>query len=191
MPVAICKLLTYKGQYSTCHIKVPDVDEKLSAIKIGNQYYSLFRRFEDAEAAMSALNKLAGQDNELLALTKPNNNSYIMWALELDAQVFKGSRKEGRRWPTYGPATCLILGDAKQYHQCYVQVPDLAQPMVAVQHNDQFYSVYQPGLDAVEAFDMAAQFTGRGNDSAIASTTKGYAVCLLEPEAEIHKPDES
>ena len=189
MSVAICKLLTYKGQYTMCHIKVPDVDDRLSAIKIGNQYYSLFRRFENAEATMSALDKLARQGNELLALTRPTNNGYVMWALELEAQVYRGSRKDGRRWPTHGPASCLILGDAKQYHQCYIQVPDLAQPMVALRHDEKFYSVYRPGLEASEAFDIAAQLTGRGHDGAIASTTKGYAVCLWEPEATAHEPE--
>ncbi|EKV03040.1 hypothetical protein Lepto7375DRAFT_5310 [Leptolyngbya sp. PCC 7375] len=188
MPVAACKLLTYKGQYSTCQIKVPDIDEKLPAVKVSGQYYSRFRRFEDAEAAMKALDKLA-RNGEVLALTKQSKDSYIMWALELEAQVFKGPRKDGRRWPTCGPATCLILGDAKQYNQGYIQVPDLADPMVAVHYDDQFYSVYRPGLAAGEALNLAAQLTGRGNDSAIASTSKGYAVCMLEPEATAHTPE--
>ena len=183
MPVAACKLLTYKGQYSTCHIKVPDVDAKLSAIRIDGHYYSLFRRFDGAELAMKAFNKLSKQGGDDLALTKQSNGRYVMWAIENEAQVFKGPRKQSLDWPTHGPATCLMLGDAKQYHQCYVQVPDLADPLVAVNYEEQFYSVYQPGLEAAEALELAAQFAGRGNTSAIASTTKGYAVCLLEPEA--------
>ena len=186
MPVAACKLLTYKGQYSTCQIKVPDVDTKLPAVKIGNQLYSLFRRFENAETVMKALDKLAQKGDELLALTKQSNNSYVMWALELEARVFKGPRNAGRKWPTHGPATCLILGDAKQYHQCYVTVPDLAEPVVALQHEDRFYSVYQTGLEASEALDLSTQLTWRGHDSAIASTAKGYAICLWEPEASPH-----
>ncbi|MGD1951680.1 MAG: hypothetical protein ACFB14_18850 [Leptolyngbyaceae cyanobacterium] len=183
MPVAACKLLTYKGQYSTCHIKVPDIDSKLSAIRIDGRYYSLFRRFDDADLAMKAFNKLSKQGGDDLALTRLTNGCYVMWALENEAQVFKGPRKKSLDWPTHGPATCLMLGDAKQYYQCYVQVPDLADPMVAVNYEEQFYSVYKPGLTAAEALELAAQFTGRGNDSAIAATTKGYAVCLLEPEA--------
>ncbi|MEM9482844.1 MAG: hypothetical protein AAGA83_04040 [Cyanobacteria bacterium P01_F01_bin.116] len=185
MPVAACKLLTHKGQYSTCHIKVPDVDAKLSAIKIDSYYYSLFRRFDDAEATIAALNKLAQNEDEL-ALTQQNNGGYVMWALELDAQAFKGPRKKGLSWPTQGPATCLMLGDAKQYQQSYVQVPDLMEPLVAIGYEDNFYSVCQAGLEAIEALQLAAQLTGRGNISAIASTPKGYAVCLWEPEATAH-----
>jgi proteasome lid subunit RPN8/RPN11 len=185
MPVAVCKLLTYKGQYSKCHIKVPDVDTKLPAVKIGSQLYSLFRRFENADAAMKVFNKLAKKGDEL-ALTKQTHNGYVMWALELDAQVFKGPRQAERQWPTYGPANCLMLGDAKQYHQCYVNVPDLAEPMIAIQYDERFYSVYKPGLSAIESLDLAAQLTWRGHDSAITSTTKGYAVCLWEPEASPH-----
>ena len=182
MPVAVCKLLTYKGQYNKCHIKVPDIEAKLPAVKIGSQLYSLFRRIEEADAAMKALNKLAQKGDEL-ALTKQGNNHYVMWALEVEAQVFKGPRQEGRQWPTCGPATCLVLGDAKQYHQCYITVPDLAEPMVAVQYDERFYSVYQTGLNATESLELAAQLTWRGHDSAIAATAKGYAVCLWEPEA--------
>ncbi|MEL6128990.1 MAG: hypothetical protein AAFR24_03710 [Cyanobacteria bacterium J06627_3] len=189
MPVAACKLLTYKGQYSTCHIKVPDVETKLTAVKIDGRYYSLFRRFADAASAMKALNKLA-QNGDELALTKQDNGSYIIWALESEAQEFKGPRQPGRRWPTRGPATCLMLGDAQQYQQCYVQVPDLALPMVAIHHDNRFYSVYQPGLEAINALELATQLTGRGNDSAIASTTKGFAVCLWEPEAIPNSPDQ-
>lgn len=183
MPVAACKLLTYKGQYNTCYIKVPDVDAKLPAIKIDSHYYSLFRRFENAEAAMKALNKLAKKVDEAVAITQKGNDQYVMWAMELEAQEFKGPRKQGLAWPTHGPATCLMLGDSTQYHQCYVQVPDVVQPMVAVHYDEGFYSVYQPGLEAPAALDLAAKLTGRGNKSAIASTTKGYAVCLWEPEA--------
>ena len=182
MPVVACKLLIHKGQYDTCQIKVPDVDAKLSAVKIDGQYYSLFRRFANAEATMKALNKLA-QNGDAIALTKQKNGGYVMWALEPDAQAFKGPRKKGLGWPTKGPATCFMLGSATQYQQCYVQVPDLMEPIVAVGYEDKFYSVYQPGLEAIDALDLAAQLTGRGNTSAIVSTQKGQAVCLWEPEA--------
>ena len=183
MPVVTCKLLTYKGQYSTCQIKVPDIDTKLSAVKIDSRYYSLFRRFDDAESAMTALNRLTQTGNDEMALTNLDNGRYVMWALELEAQAFKGRRQQEPQWPTHGPASCLILGNAKQYNQCYVKVPDLAQPLVAVQCDARFYSVYQPGMEAQAALELAAQFAGRGNDSAIAATAKGYAVCLWEPEA--------
>ncbi len=187
MPVVACKLLTYKGQYNSCQIKVPDVDAKLSAIEVDCQYFSLFRRFEHAEAAISALHKLAKQGGEVLALTKQKNNGYIMWALELDAQLLRAVKKKNMRsWPTHGPASCLMLGDAKQYHQCYIQVPDLAQPVVAIHWGERFYSVYQTGLEAVAALDLATKFARRVNESAIATTSKGYAVCLWEPEATEH-----
>ncbi|MGD1853325.1 MAG: hypothetical protein ACFB2W_03660 [Leptolyngbyaceae cyanobacterium] len=186
MSVAACKLLTYKGQYSPCHIKFPDVDTILPAIKLDDLYYSLFRRFDSAEAAMKALGKLAQQGDQL-ALTQ-KGDSYVMWALEPDAQVLERT-KNSIEWPTCGPALCLILGDAKQYHQCYVQTPDVIQPMVAVHHGDDFYSVYQSGLDALASLELAAKFTRRGNRSAIASTAKGYAVCLWEPEASLRTSD--
>lgn len=189
MPVAACKLLTYKGQYSACHIKVPDVEAKLPAIKIDGHYYSLFRRFDQATATLAALGKLA-QKGDDLALTQQENGGYVMWALEADAQEFKAPRQAGRSWPTHGPATCLMLGDAHQYHQCYVQVPDLALPMVAIHYADRFYSVYQTSLDAIAALGLATQLTGRGNASAIASTPKGFAVCLWEPEAIPQAPSE-
>lgn len=183
MPVAVCKLLIYKGQYSPCHIKVPDVDTKLAAINIDGRYYSLFRQFDDATAVIQTFHKLSNSGGEELALTQQHNGRYVMWVLELAAQALKGRRKQGLAWPTYGPANCLMLGDAKQYHQCYVQVPDVMQPLVAVHYDDRFYSVCKPGLEAADALDLAAKFTRRGNDSAIASTQKGYAVCLWEPEA--------
>lgn len=188
MPVAACKLLTYKGQYSTCHIKVPDIETKLVAIKIDGHYYSLFRRYDNAETALQALNKLAKNAGDELALTQQTHERYVIWVLEADAQAFRGPRQKGLGWPTYGPSECLMLGDGQQYHQCYIQVPDLVEPMVAVHYEDRFYSVYQPGMDAAAALDLAAQFTRRGNESAIAATPKGYAVCLWEPEATIQQP---
>ena len=189
MPVVACKLLTYKGQYSTCHIKVPDVEVKLPAIKIDGQYYSLFRRFDQAAATLAALEKLAHNGDDL-ALMQQDNGGYVMWALEADAQEFKAPRQAGRPWPTHGPATCLMLGDAHQYHQCYVQVPDLALPMVAIHYEDRFYSVYQSALAEIAALDLATRLTGRGNASAIASTPKGFAVCLWEPEATPQVPSD-
>ncbi|MEO0866965.1 MAG: hypothetical protein AAFY17_00695 [Cyanobacteria bacterium J06642_11] len=182
MPVVPCKLLTYKRQYSSCQITVPDVDARLSAIEIDGQYYSLFRRFDHAEASIAALNKLSQQDGDVFALTK-QKRSYVLWVLESEAQaaMTRGGQPE-RAWPTCGPANCLILGDAKQHRQCYVQVPDLVQPVVAVCYEDRFYSVYQTGLGAPAALALATQFARRGNENAIAHTPKGYAVCLWEPE---------
>ena len=184
MPVAVCKLLIYKGQYSTCHIRVPDVDTKLPAIKVDSQYYSFFRRLDDAEAVMKMLHRLAKKGEEL-ALTKLGSSGYVTWALEAEGQELRGPRKKELDWPTHGPAPCSVLGDAQHYQQCYVQVPDVVQPMVAIRYKDDFYSVYQPGLEALQALDLATQFTWRGNQCAIAATPKGYAVCLWEPEASL------
>jgi hypothetical protein len=184
---AICRLLAYRGQYTPCHIEVPDVEGKLAAVAVDGRYFSLFRRFDDAEKVMKVAAKLAQRGDDL-ALTA-SAQGYVVWVYEPEAKELPAANAENRmHLPTYGPAPCFIICDTTHYRPCYIKVPDLPKYLVAVYYAKRFYSVYRRGLKAEEVLEMATQLVGRGDEVAIAPTKQGYALCVWEPEAVPYNP---
>jgi hypothetical protein len=58
------KLFVEKGDYQTCHIQLPDGDERMAAISIEGKLFSLFKIVSDREKALDILARLYdGGDN--------------------------------------------------------------------------------------------------------------------------------
>jgi hypothetical protein len=186
---AICKLLSYRGQYSTCQLQVPDVDAKLAGIEVDKRFFSFFRRFEKAETVMEVAAKLAQRGDDI-ALTQ-SSQGYMVWVYEPDAREVGSQNDKNNQMhlPTYGPAPCFLICDTNHYRPCYIKVPDLPKPLVAVYYARRFYSVYRRGLKPEEALEVATKLVGRGDEVAIAPAKQGYAICVWEPEAIPFKPE--
>ncbi len=179
---AVCKLLSYKGQYTPCHITVPDMDEKQAGIDIDGRYFSLFKRFDAAEKVLDVAARLAKRGEDI-AITR-SSQGYTTWIHEADATLVKHNvSSKSIQLPTFGPAPCYVIVGMKSYRPCYIKVPDLMQPMVAIYYARRFYSVYRRGLAAADAIEIAKKLVGRGDEVAIAPTRNGRAVCVWEPEA--------
>lgn len=70
---------------SFCQIRVPDLDQVLSAIKIVDNYYSLFKLESDTEIVMEIIAKLTQRGDEVaVGLTR---GGYAICVLEPDASV--------------------------------------------------------------------------------------------------------
>jgi hypothetical protein len=185
---AICRLLSYRGQYTSCHITVPDVEGKLAAIEVDRRYFSIFRRFDTADTVIEVAIKLAQQGDDL-AVTH-TAQGFVVWVYEPDAKPAGEPKQSSNRMqlPTYGPAPCFLVSDTSHYKPCYIKVPDLPRHLVAIYYARRFYSVYRRGLKAEEAFEIATKLVSRGDEVAIAPAKLGYAVCVWEPEAIPYKP---
>ncbi|MEL6139482.1 MAG: hypothetical protein AAFR42_19005 [Cyanobacteria bacterium J06628_6] len=185
---AVCKLLSYKGQFTPCHISVPDLEGKQAAIDIDGRYFSLFKRFDSAEKVLQVAARLAKRGEDI-AVTQ-SSQGYVMWVHEEDATMLKlNVSSKSIQLPTFGPSPCYVIVSMKSYRPCYIKVPDLMQPMVAIYYAKRFYSVYRRGLTAADAIEIAKKLVGRGDEVAIAPTRNGYAVCGWEPEAVPFDPD--
>jgi hypothetical protein len=70
-----------------CQIRVPDLEQELIAVAIGEQYYSLFKLEADTVAVMEIIAKLTRRGDELaIALTR---GGYAICVLEPDARLMQ------------------------------------------------------------------------------------------------------
>jgi hypothetical protein len=77
------KLFLQKGDYQTCHIVLPDTQERLAAIKLNQTVYSFFRTVRDREKALDIVGKLFDSGNDAVIIQAPK--AYSVWVLEEDA----------------------------------------------------------------------------------------------------------
>lgn len=73
------------GEFCTCHICVPDSNERMAAIMFNKQYYSFFKSVKDREKALSVVAKLQEKDNNALIVKTPKG--YTIWVLEPTAYL--------------------------------------------------------------------------------------------------------
>ncbi|MEM8806360.1 MAG: hypothetical protein AAGF01_10080 [Cyanobacteria bacterium P01_G01_bin.38] len=186
-----CKLLAYKGQYKTCHIGIPQAEGKRIAVAVDGRYFRFFRRFDTAQQVMAVAERLAqrGSDFALTESFKDNKKGYRVWLYTPNVENVTTEALDGPlRLPVYGPSPCFMIFDQAHYRPCYIKVPDLPQPRVAIYYDKRFYSVCGKGLSAVSALELGQKLVGRGDEVAIASTDQTYVVCLWEPEAIPYQP---
>lgn len=71
------------GQYRTCHIQVPDILERLPAVKVSGKFYSYFKTVKDREKALDVLEKLFDKgDDAVITVAK---KGFSIWVLEDNA----------------------------------------------------------------------------------------------------------
>jgi hypothetical protein len=71
------------GEYRTCHICVPDSEERLAAILVDRQYYSFFQSVKERVKALNVVAKLQEKGNNAAIVKTPKG--YSIWVLESTA----------------------------------------------------------------------------------------------------------
>ncbi|MGB8688209.1 MAG: hypothetical protein WCD53_12850 [Microcoleus sp.] len=67
-------------------------------------------------------------------------------------------------------------------------MPDLEQPVAAILVDRQSYSFFKAIKEAQKVLAIAAKLGNRGDSTAITKTASGYAIWVIEPEADAVKP---
>lgn len=174
-----CKLLTSRDQYQTCHIVVPDLEQPLAAIQLGDRYYGLFQTLTDSERVLKVLIKLHQRGDEVI-VTKAGK-SYILWIWEPEANLKKAVAAKPTLAP---PASFKLLVTPDQFPFWTVQVPDLSQSLQAVEVSGQYYSLFRLERNVDRLFEIVAKMTQQGDVTIVFEASQGYAVCVLEPDAQ-------
>jgi len=78
-------ILTSRNLYQPCHIRVPDLKQRLAAIQFEDAYYSLFRIETDLNRAIERIQQLSQRSDK--AVITPSPRGYIIWVLEPEAQL--------------------------------------------------------------------------------------------------------
>jgi hypothetical protein len=82
-------------------------------------------------------------------------------------------------------ACAKILKNRNQYLACHICVPDSEQCLAAIFLEKAYYSFFKFEKDAHRAMQVAAKLIRRGDVSVITEIPKGFAIWVLEKEAEL------
>lgn len=178
---APCLILASRDHYLSCRIQVPDLDRPIGAICVGDRYYGFFKAAPDCRKVLGIAVKLSYQGDSIV-LTKVGKG-YGVWVWEPDAHPLPSL--PAKTLPLPAPATCRILVSRNQYQMVDIQVPDLDQPLQAIATENKFYSIFRVESDAARVIELVGKITQRGDETAVIRVEEGYAVCILEPEAQL------
>ncbi|HSM80519.1 MAG TPA: hypothetical protein VLS96_02480 [Nodosilinea sp.] len=179
-PAMGCKLLFDRDLYAPCHIRVPDIDHRLSAIYVDNQFYSFLKLMPDAQKALVVMLRLRKRDDSAALTLTPKG--YALWAHEPGARYAPPARQPGHGVrPVFGPQTCLVLDDANACPTRQLQVPDVKKPLTAMVYNNRFYSIFKQDSDAAKILSVAAKLARRGDETLLLTTPGTHTLALLEP----------
>jgi hypothetical protein len=179
-----CKFLLERQLYQSCHMLSPDVDHRLPAIYVDNQFYSFFKVLPDPQKVLDVIVRLGKRDDKVaVTLTK---RGFAVWAHEPGGRYAPPSQNPGRAMqPVFGPKACLVVTEADAYNICQVQVPDMAEPLQAISYRDRYYSIFKQEPEARKLVEMAAKLTQRGDDILITLGSSAYILALLEPNGKL------
>lgn len=179
-----CKFLQSRNLYQPCHISAPDVDHRLSAIYVDNQFYSFFKVIAEPQKVLDVIVRLGKRDDKV-AVTM-TRRGFAIWVHEPSARYAPPSRKPKHTiQPVFGPKACLVITEADAYETCQIQVPDMAKPLSAITYRDRYYSIFKQEGDAARLIEIAAKLSQRGDDILIAIASSGYILALLEPNGKL------
>ncbi|WOD40025.1 hypothetical protein [Nodosilinea sp. E11] len=183
-PALSCKLLFDRDLYTPCHIQVPDVDHRLSAIYVDNQFYSFFKTVPEAKKALEIMTRLSKRDHTAALTRTPRG--FSIWAYEPEARYAPPKRHPGYSIrPVFGPHPCLLVADETAYQTCRLLVPDVTKPLMALTHNNRYYSFFKQDIDAAKVLDIAAKLARRGDETLLVIEPSNYTLALLEPNGRL------
>lgn len=182
-----CKFLSERKSYISCHIRVPDVPQRLPAIALDGRFYSFFRTVPEPAKALAIATRLGKRDDEVAVTI--NRRGYSIWVCETQANYAPPANEPRHSLkPAFGPSPCLILGDPLSFSRCTLTVPDLAQSVDGLNYSGRFYSVFRQTSDAAEAIAIAAKLTYKGDEVLVAINPTGIDIAVREINAAIAAP---
>ena len=185
-PGSLTRILESRTQYRPCHVRVPDLNQRLTAIYVDGSYYSLLKLVKDRQQALEITSRLAYRGEAAIITATAKGDA--IWVLERDAYP-DTTTPQSPPQPAVSPASASspmaqVLESRTQYRPCHIRVPDLEHRLPAISFEGQYYSLFKVVKNRQQAQDIAAKLARRGDRTIITSTAKGEVVWVLEPEAE-------
>lgn len=165
-----------RTEYTTCHVTIPEQVRPVAAIAVADQFYSLFKAQQSLQDAQAIAQRLQEQGDPSLITLLPTG--YAIWVWEPDAQVLVRCR------PSLPPRPPL----QERYHPCHIRVPHHGDRLAAIRVGDHYYSLFRIVNQAHHAQRASAKLSDRGHGVVITQTVRGYALWLLEPDAQPDTP---
>ncbi|MDG2615682.1 hypothetical protein P7L53_05430 [Thermoleptolyngbya sichuanensis XZ-Cy5] len=192
------EILELRTDYRSCHIVLPDSNERTAAIALAGEYYSFFRVEKSEARAQSICAKLMQRGHQPVITRVPKG--FVVWTLEPNAQLAtqatsarlsdtSSSLNSSTGAPSEKAATDApvapyrILVSPDQYKFCNIRVPDLDKRLMAICVDGLFYSLFKTLEDVQQAVQIVKKLNYRGNETIITKNAKGYSLWVLEPDA--------
>ena len=175
------RLLESRRQYESCHIRVPDIEERLPALLLDQKFYSFFRVVSDEQQLLSMVAKLNRQAQESVVTRVARG--YGIWLLEPTAHIDAPRSISLQANTDVFPYR--ILESRSQYKPCHIRVPDLEQRLVAIRLDDTYYSFFAVTQDKPSILKTIAKTKLTAEQIVITTTAKGYVVWVLEPQVQL------
>lgn len=206
------EILELRTDYRSCHIVLPDSNERTAAIAFAGEYYSFFRVEKSEARAQSICAKLIQRGHRPVITRVPKG--FVVWTLEPNAQIAPkaaaASPPNAANHPpqhsspnspqnsflnslpsapleeaaTEAPiAPYRILVSPEQYKFCNIRVPDLDKRLMAICVDGLFYSLFKTLEDVQQAVQIVKKLNYRGNETIITKNARGYSLWVLEPDA--------
>jgi hypothetical protein len=179
-----CKFLFDRDLYTPCHIWATDLEHRLSAVYVDNQFYSFFKVISNPQKLLEVIARLGKRDDRVaITLTK---QGYALWAYEPTAQYSPPTRQPSHRiYPVFGPKNCLLLTDSRAYQLCQLQVPDVTKPLAGITYRNRYYSIFKSDQEAAKIIEIVAKLARRGDDTLMTISDGMYRLGLLEPNGRL------
>ncbi|AFY72074.1 hypothetical protein Pse7367_3851 (plasmid) [Thalassoporum mexicanum PCC 7367] len=180
-----CLILTERNRYFSCHIQLPDEAKPIPAIAVADCFYGYFKFVRTATEVLKLIGRLSSRHNQL-AITNlaTATQGYGIWVLEPQAIDMRPEQSQLQQAKTQlAPAAFKYFSLEQECQLIDIRVPDLYETIPAIADGGKYYSLFKIEEDEVEVLLLAAKLTGRGDEVAIAQLEQGYAVCVLELEA--------
>lgn len=196
---ACCKLLICRRQFRICRIRVPDLEQHLSALQTGREYYSFYKSLPDASKLLPLIYKL-GARGDRLCVTITSKGSYNLWVWEPEAIPLLSDLTIPS--PDRTPAFCKMLAPWDEYYPCNIYVPGIRDDRLALKLDRQFYSFFKLEKDFTAAMEVAGRLSRQGRETLLVSAQgvvekvaqhldesvvdaiqEGFVVCVLEETA--------
>jgi hypothetical protein len=175
------KFLESRTQYRSCHICLPDDEQRMAAIFVDRKYYSLIKVCKDFRQAQTICARLLSNGHD--ALITKIAKGVAVWRFEPEAIVDPSRRRRPEGNSAKQAPTCKILTLTTQYQSCQIRVPDLDDRFQAILVDGKYYGLFKVVENRQQALEIAARLGRRGDDTVITKTGQGEIVWVLEPEA--------
>lgn len=175
-------ILESRHQYRSCHIHLPGESERIAAIVVGEQFYSLFKVVRDWPKALKTGNLLVSKGQQVV-LTKTGRGAAI-WTWEPDAIVDARTQThlQSVAQPTTLPTRAALISHDR-YQRCQIRVSDLDDRLEAIQVDGKYYGLFKVVETSQQALELAMKLERRGDIVVITQTPQGETIWVLEPDA--------
>jgi hypothetical protein len=180
-----CLILTERDRYFSCHIRLPDEAKPVPAIGIDGRFYSFFKFVRIADEVLKLVGRLSLRNNRLaITYLATATQGYGIWVLENQAIDLNPEQSQRQNAKLNAPPIEFKYFPLEQECKLIdIRVPDLYEPIPAIYDEGKYYSLFKVEDLAVDVLLLAAKLTQRRDEVAIAQLDQGFAVCVLETEA--------